>query len=231
MVFPAYGPEYRNMMPWLAEWERAFGGRHRFWHGFAGGGVLGVPDSIPAQARYRLAFGTRGSGLKPVYGMVLGNSAGQRLANCVSCAEPDRMPNFGLAERVPNPTVKTTAEHVESLGDNRLLLVLPKANRKHLKSLDSLPGWLAGFGIECEPAPCEISDELHAEMKSWFGDPSRTMFAFRILGGEENAAWQTAVVYYVAEYWDTIVRGLDSLHFLARIEEEPCFRRNWTSNK
>jgi hypothetical protein len=57
------------------------------------------------------------------------------------------------------------------------------------------------------------------------------MFGFRMSGGEDNAAWQTAVVYYVAEYWDTQIRGLESLHFIANIDGEPCFRRNWTSNK
>jgi hypothetical protein len=234
-VFPTYWPEFRNMMPWLADWERAFAGSHRFWHGFDGGGVLSVPQSIPGQQRHRLVLGTRGWGLKPVYGMVLGNEGGRRLANCLSCVEGDRPLAFavktGLAERVPDPTVKTTAEHVESLVDKRLVLVVPKANRKNIKLLESLPKWFATFGIEAEPSPCELPLALHSEMVTWFSDPARVMFAFRIFGGEENAAWQTAVTYYIAEYWDTTVRGLDSLHFLARIDEKPCFRRNWTSNK
>jgi hypothetical protein len=45
-------------------------------------------------------------------------------------------------------------------------------------------------------------------------------------GGIENAAWQTAVEYYVAEYWDRQVSGLDSMHFVTSIDGAPCFRRN-----
>jgi hypothetical protein len=50
-------------------------------------------------------------------------------------------------------------------------------------------------------------------------------------GGEDDAAWQLAVIYYVAEHWDTQARGLDSVHLVAEIEGGPNFRRNWTSNR
>ena len=234
-VFPAYGPEFQGMGPWLADWENHFQGMHRFWPGFAGGGVLAVPMSVPARQRNALALGTKNCHHKPVYGMVLGNAGGQRLAGCVSCALGDRPPAFavrmGLAEREPEPKVKATAEHVESLGDGRLLLVVPRPKRKAMGSIDRLPEWFATFGVVVDPSLLTLPNELRAEMADWFGDPSRPMFAFRMSGGEDNAAWQTAVVYYVAEHWDTTVPGLDSVHVVSAIEEVPCFRRNWTSNK
>jgi hypothetical protein len=221
------------MMPRLAQWERAFHGEHQFWHGFHGGGILAVPNSIPMQSRYRLA--TSDCHPKRVYGMVLGNEAGKEIADLLACAQEDRPPAFavkmGLAERVPDPTVKTTPEHLGSLGDDRLLLVVPRPKRNTLKHLDDLPDWFETFGVRIDIMPIDVQQTLNTEIDGWFSDPNRKMFGFRMSGGEDNAAWQTAVVYYVAEYWDTQIRGLDSLHFIANIDGEPCFRRNWTSNK
>jgi hypothetical protein len=57
------------------------------------------------------------------------------------------------------------------------------------------------------------------------------MYAFKMRGGEDNAAWQLAITAYVAEHWDVHARGLDTLHFVAAIDGEPNFRQNWTSNK
>jgi hypothetical protein len=232
-IFPAYGTAFRNMMPWLARWERAFHGEHQFWHGFHGGGILAVPNSIPMQSRYRLATAECHS--KRVYGMVLGNEAGMEIANMLACAQEDRPPamvvNMGLTEPVPDPTVKTTPEHLESLGDERILLVVPRPKRKTLKHLQDLPDWFQTFGVHVEKSSCDVQETFGNAMDDWFSDPGRRKFRFWMSGGEDNAAWQTAVVYYVAEYWDTQVRGLDSVHFVANIEGAPCFRRNWTSNK
>jgi hypothetical protein len=138
---------------------------------------------------------------------------------------------MGLAESVPDPTVKTTPEHLESLGDERILLVVPRPKRKKLTQWECLPEWFKTFGVHVDESPCDVHDTLGHAIDDWFTDPTRKMFGFRLSGGEENAAWQTAVVYYIAEYWDTQIRGLDSLHFVANIDGAPCFRRNWTSNK
>ena len=232
-IFPAYGTAFRNMMPWLAQWENAFHGEHQFWHGFHGGGILAVPNTIPIQSRYRLA--TLNCHPKRVYGMVLGNEAGMEMADLLACAQEDRPPEFavklGLAEQVPDPTVATTPEHLESLDNDRMLLVVPRQKQKTLKQMEKLPEWFKSFGVQIDSTPCDIPKTLANVMTDCFSDPTRSLFGFRMSGGEDNAAWQTAVVYYIAEYWDTHIRGLQSLHFVANIDGAPCFRRNWTSNR
>lgn len=137
---------------------------------------------------------------------------------------------FG-ATRVPDPTVKTTAEHLDVLGNKKILLIVPKANRKSIKGLHEVGGWFQSFGVETENIESDIYDILGDELTSWFSQLDRKLYAFSMSGGEENAAWQTALVYYIAEYWDTRYRGLDSLHFVANIDGKPCFRKNWTSNR
>ena len=132
---------------------------------------------------------------------------------------------------MPDPTVKATAEHADCLSDERLLLVVPKENRKSLKLMDQLPGWFDAFDVEITTPALEPPKPLREEMHDWFSNPDRTLFAFRMSGGVPNAAWQLAVVYYVAEYWDVHARGLDSVHFVANIEGKPNFRKNWTSYK
>ncbi len=167
--------------------------------------------------------------------MVLGNQPGADLAERVNCAIPDRQPALAVwfgAPRVPDPTVKVTAEHADYLDDERYLLVVPKAKRKlPIKMMDQLPEWFAPFGVRVNWPPTEPPDVLRDEMQGWFDNPGRRMWTVRIKGGIPNAAWQIAVVYYVAEHWDTQVRGLDSVHFVANIEGKPHFRRNWTSNR
>ena len=115
LVFPPYGRELQNMSQWDSHWQEAFSGRHRFWHGFSGGGVLSVPLDIPERERIRLATGHVICSSNSPYGMVLGNKAGHSLSSSVLHAVPDRPPalaiKWGLAERVPDPTVKVTAEH------------------------------------------------------------------------------------------------------------------------
>ena len=167
--------------------------------------------------------------------MVLGNEAGKEISDLLACAQEDRPPSFavklGLAEHVPDPSVVTTPEHFEPLGEDRILLVVPRVNCKTLKQIENLPEWFGTFGVQVDMTPCNVQEMFADVMTDWFSDPTRTLLGFRISGGEDNAAWQTAVVYYVAEYWDTHVRGLQSLHFISNIEGAPCFRKNWTSNR
>lgn len=234
-VFPPYGVEFRDMTRWLAHWREVFPGTHRFWPGYSGGGVLAVPLEIPDRKRNSLTSAIAPCPHMTIYGLVLGNETGQELARCLSRAVPERPPAFavrmGLAERVPHPTVKATAEHVDCLDGMRYLLVVPRANRRSIKLMDQLPAWFGTFGVTIGAPTAEVPAILRAEMHDWFGDPGRTMFALPMSGGEPNAAWQLAVVYYVAEYWDTRASGLDSMHLVANIEGEPNFRKNWTSNK
>jgi hypothetical protein len=233
-VFPSYGPEFQDMAGWLDHWRAEFP-EHRFWTGFSGGGVLAVPLAIPQRQRHTLASADHSWHHKPIYGMVLGNETGQELARCLSCALPDRAPAFavrlGLAERVPEPTVKATAEHADGLGGQRYLLVVPKAGRRSPKLMERLPAWFGTFGVTIDAPLTEVPAALRAAMRDWFDDPQRPMFALPLAGGEANAAWQLAVAYYVAEHWDIQARGLDSVHFVAEIEGRPNFRKNWTSNR
>ncbi|TWU07571.1 hypothetical protein [Stieleria varia] len=233
IVFPAYGGAFQDMEPRIAEWDQVFEGNYHFLYGFHGGGILSVPLSIPEQTRYRLA--TSDCNPKGVYGMVLGNASGERLTGLLSCAQEDRPPAFavktGLADRVPNPTVKVTPEHFESLGDGRMLLVVPKSTKRMLAQIELLPQWFAEFGVTLSSDSVDTRERLKGVAVNWFADPHRPMFSFAMSGGVANAAWQTAVTYYIAEYWDTRVRGLDSMHILTNIDGKPSFRRNWTSNK
>jgi len=233
-VFASYGPEFRDMGEWEEYWQNTIPGKYRLWRGFSGGGVLAVSLTIPTRQRNLDLL--RESGGKPIYGLVLGNESGQELSTCLACVTPDRPPGiavkWGLAERVPNPTVTATAEHAECLHDERYLLVVPKAKRKSaIKLIDKLPEWFAKFGVNITSSPSEPPSVLRNEMCAWFTDPARSMWVVRMEGGEANAAWQLAVIYYVAEYWDVHARGLDSVHFVANIEGRPNFRKNWTSNK
>lgn len=234
-VFPSYGREFQNMRPRLTELYSALGRDIRFWSGFSGGGVLGVPASHPISGHTQHNIVAPCSSLMTVYGCVLGNAAGESLAESVLRATPDRPPplavKLGLAQRVPDPTVKVTAEHASAIGPNRYLVVVPRMNRRRLAMIDRLSDWFDTFGVRISSVPVETPSSLAEQMSDWFDHPRRQMFVFAMQDGEDNAAWQLAVTYYIAEFWDTNARGLDSLHFVAAIDGEPCFRRNWTSNK
>jgi hypothetical protein len=223
------------MAGWLAHWRDVLPQKHRFWPGFSGGGILAVPLAIPDRERHRLVLADSTRHHKPIYGMVLGNPSGMELARSLSCALPDRSPAFavrmGFAGRVPAPTVCATAEHADGLDGKCYLLVVPKASRRSLKSMEQLPAWFSTFGVTIEAPLAGVPAGLQAAMRDWFDDPERPMFVLPMAGGEANAAWQLAVVYYVAEHWDTQARGLDSVHFVAEIEGRPNFRKNWTSNR
>ena len=223
------------MNPWIALWTDAFHERFRFWNGFSAGGILAVPHEIPQrEVTRRTPLQFLNSFMTP-FGMSLGNESGEQLADCVLRAEPERPPRiaimWGLTERVPEPRVKVTAEHADCVRDQILLLVVPKKGRKSLKFVEELPDWFRAFGMTIDHSLMEPSSELRAEMTDWFSDPNRKMFAMPISGGESNAAWQLAVIYYIAEHWAVSERGIDSIHFVANIEGKPCFRKNWTSNK
>lgn len=239
-VFPCYGRLFQDMAPWIEEWSETLPTAHRFWLGFAGGGLLSVPATFRTCSFDRernQIFGGRDCGTKRVYGTVLGNEAGKRLAESLTCVQPyfSSIPWWavwlGLAERLPDPTVAATAEHVTGLGPDRFLLVVPRPSRFPLRLRNQLPKWFEPFGVACDPEPSPLPDPLLAKLPVWFDDPRRRMWAYRISGGEPDAAWQFAVLYYIAEYWDTRARGLDTLHFLAEIDGEPSFRRNWTSRR
>ena len=169
----------------------------------------------------------------PIYGCVLGNESGTSLAESVFRVTPDSPPTLavtlGLAQRVPDPTVKITAEHAHTIGDARYLLVVPRKNRRSLKLIDQIPTWFETFGVDV--LETEIPETLTGEISCWFDDPRRPMYAFEMRGGEDNAAWQMAITAYVAEHWDVHALGLDTLHVVAAIDGEPNFRQNWTSNK
>lgn len=234
-VFPSYGKEFEDMSSWVSHWRNELRWEQRFWPGFCGGGVLAMPLRIPARQRVSIALKSGTCHHKPVHGLVLGNASGQELGKCVSCAIPDRPPmmavKMGLAEAVPNPSVGATVEHAASAGAERFLLVVPKMNQRSVKLIDQVPAWLSAFGVNVADPPFAPPVGLREEMRDWFSDPQRTLLTFRLIGGEPNAAWQLAVIYYVAEYWATQTRGLQSLHFVSSIEGEPNFRKYWTSNK
>ncbi|WP_165074889.1 hypothetical protein [Paludisphaera rhizosphaerae] len=129
-------------------------------------------------------------------------------------------------------TVAVTAEHAGSLGDDRRLLIVPKADRRRpLKLMERLPEWFATFGVSLDANAAQAPEPLQAEIQDWFGDRTRPMFALPMSGGEPNAAWQLAVACYVGLYWETQAKGLDSIHFVASIDGGPNFRKNWTSNR
>lgn len=234
-VFPPYGREFRDMDPWVDHWHETFRGAHRFWRGFAGGGILGFPLSMPlAEASARAWTNVHPAWDHP-YGMVLGNASGRMLAFRVLRAIPDRPPacavKAGLAEFVPEMTVAVTVEHLDALAERRFLLVVPRARRRSLEAMDRLPDWFHAFGISVAPPCSETLPTLRQEMRDWFDDPGRLMHALPMTGGEEDAAWQLAAVCYVAQHWETKARGLNSVHLLANVEGGPNFRKNWTSNK
>ena len=234
-IFPAYGSEFQDMMPWLKLWYSELGRDLRFWHGFSGGGILGVPKSLPISEHKRNNIVAPRSSLKYVYGCVLGNPAGRLLADSLCCAVPERPPplavKYGAAKRVPSPRVKATAEHANSIEHGRYLLIVPRENRKKLRMLEQVSDWFETFGVRTSDAPVPIPSGLRDEMTTWFGNPGRPILALELQEGEDNAAWQLAVTYYIAEFWDVNAPGLDSVHFVAAIEGEPNFRKNWTSNK
>lgn len=234
-IFPAYGPEYKDMSLYEQGWEHTDGMRFHFLHGPFGGGILSQPLEAGRRAIHFNAQPYPGRYFKEVYGLVLGNDAGEELAQNLCCCEPEYAPSFavkmGLAERIPRPTVHATAEHANCLNDERYLVVVPKLKRRSLKLLDKLPEWFAHFGVIVDQTSSEVPTQLRAEMHDWFDQPDRLMYAYRVSGGESNAAWQLAVLYYIAEYWDINARGLDDIHFVANIDGQPNFRKFWTSNR
>ena len=59
-----------------------------------------------------------------------------------------------MAEGVPDPTVKSTAESADDLNDGRrYLLIVPRAKRRSLKRMDQLPSWFDSFGVSVDRAP------------------------------------------------------------------------------
>jgi hypothetical protein len=207
----------------------------KFWPGYGGGGIISHLSGLSHEQRIRVTetFIHGVATLLP-YGTALGNSSAMQLRMCVQVVQvyetPDLAVRLGLGEKLPQPSVKMTIEHVECLRDRRILLVVPKKRRKSIGMMEELPTWFSHFGLIAS-GPFEVSPELRLEMRDWFEDSDRTMYAFDVSGGMEEAAWQFAVLTYIAEYWDVRTRGLDTVHLLADIESKPNFRRHWTSNK
>ncbi len=216
-----------------------------FWPGYCGGGLLAVPETVTDQSLYRfLSDALDDIMFRVVKGTWLGNfrpldragyTAGEDIMHYLFCVEPPQVPalavRFGLARKVPEPTVGVTIEHLTEAGDDRWLLVVPKATRKRaLKFGDRLPEWFRTFGVDAGPAE-PVTDELRTLLSEWFDDPQRPMWRHRLEGGIDDAAWQLGVVNYVADHWSIQERGLDSVHLVAQVEREPGFRRYWTSNR
>jgi hypothetical protein len=234
-IIPSYGEEFQDIRRWERTVRSKRHGVYQLWPGFAGGGIVAVEARFgTGKWRGMPVFDVFQCGQKQVYGTVLGNPAASELAYYVACLVPERPPaiavRFGVP-RVPNPRVAATVEHANCLQRERFLLVVPREGRKSVKLIAQLPDWLASFGVKTLGAADEPRGPLRDEMRDWFGNPGRPMLAIQIEGGVDNAAWQLAVIYYVAEYWDTHARGLNSVHFVANIEGQPNFRKNWTSNK
>lgn len=215
------------------------------WTGFCGGGILAVPNDVPLQTLYQFLCQTDvDTSLRFVYGTYLENyqpleptglNAGNELKDHVVCVEPAHVPEsavrYGLAAKVPKPTVKVTIEHLAESDNNRWLLVVPTAARKRpLKYSSQLQKWFATFGMTVEES-MPVSAAWRIAMSEWFGDAQRPMSVHRIRGGPDDAAWQLAVTNYVADHWSIQERGLDSVHVLACIERAPGLRRYWTSNR
>ena len=221
-------------------------GSIQFWRGFAGGGILGFPTEISLQAAGRLVLKSDLDGVETrrMRGTFLGNirpidrtgfDAGESLIKYVQCVEPRQIPpiavKYGLAPKVPEPRVGVTIEHLVEAGEDRWLLVVPKADRKRpLKHQGHVSEWFSGFDVKVGPAK-QVPKEMRAAMSDWFDDALRPMQIHQISGGVDDAAWQLAVVNYVADHWSIQERGLNSVHLIARIEREPGFRRYWTSNR
>jgi len=97
--------------------------------------------------------------------------------------------------------------------------------------MERLPEWFGAFGVTVDASSTDVPPALREAMRDWFDAPSRPMFALPMSGGEDDAAWQLAVTYYVAEHWDVQASGLDTVHFVAKIEGRPNLRKFWTSNR
>jgi hypothetical protein len=232
LVLPAYASSYCKAVDAA---NLRLGSPVRFWPGYAGGGIVSHLSELSHEQRIRVTETfIHGMATLLPYGTALGNPSALALRMSVQIVQVYRTPDFavrlGLGKKLPEPSVKMTIEHVDSLGDGRLLLVVPKKRRKNIPMMHELPSWFLHFGISVA-GPCELSPGIRLEMCDWFEDANRPMYAFEVSGGMDQAAWQFAVLTYIAEYWDVNAKGLDSLHMLANIESKPNFRRHWTSNK
>ena len=248
LLFPSYGPKFQDMSDYRRYWGRLgavesddLTGKNsiRFWPGFAGGGIVAINDSLFQRVEPGKFYFTPDErdifSRKLIYGLVLGNESGEKIKTKIICAVPPRAPDFavrlGLAPRIPEPTVCATMEHSDCLGDQRLLMVVPREGRRSLKMLDEIPTWYAGFGVQANQLEGELNLPFQREIRNWFDNPDRLKFFFSLSGGENDASWQLAVTYYIAEYWDTHIKGLQNVHFVADIETRPNFRQFWTSNR
>lgn len=232
LVLPAYASSYCKAVDAAS---LRLGSPVKFWPGYGGGGIVSHLSGLSHEQRIRVTETfIHGMATLLPYGTALGNSSAMQLRMCVQVVQvyetPDLAVRLGLGEKLPQPSVKMTIEHVECLRDRRVLLVVPKKRRKSIGMMEELPTWFSHFGVIAS-GPFDVSPELRLEMRDWFEDSDRTMYAFDVSGGMEEAAWQFAVLTYIAEYWDVHTRGLDTVHLLADIESKPNFRRHWTSNK
>lgn len=234
-VFPPYGVEYADLTPWKQRWESLLPGRFEFWQGFTQGGVLSIPHFAKGARGAANAYNCAPPGLGCTFICSgLTDEAGEELREYVHVIAPRQYSAIELAmgfPRNPRVSVKVTPEHAESAGDERYVLVVAKESRRSIKFLDRLPEWYAPFGVRVCTEPGPPPPHLLEEMQNWFGNPNRNLIAVRIEGGVNTAAWQTAVLSYIGSFWNLNERGLDTLHFITRIEGQPNYRKNWTSNK
>lgn len=234
-VFPPYGNEFADLSVWKQRWESLLPGRHKFWPGFTQGGILGLPVFPPGHRGYAHVQNCAPQQLRSRFEMAgFSNPAGEELREYVDLVRPPRYSKLEIlmgAKQNPKVTVAITPEHLDSAGHERFILVVPKEGRRSVKFADRLPEWLNAFGITATSDLVPPSELMMDEMREWFFNTNRPMCILRIQGGLDNAAWQTAVLIYIASYWNLLDRGLQDVHFVARIQGSPNYRRKWTSNK
>ncbi|MFO1022009.1 MAG: hypothetical protein U0903_15150 [Planctomycetales bacterium] len=140
------------------------------------------------------------------------------------CVEPPQDP-LAKTSQTRLLDVAVTPEHSATLGDSHHLLIVPRPGTTSIKKLESLTRWLDKFGLYVLEGPADPSN-LREEMQDWFSDPGRKLFTVHITGGLENAAWQVAMISYVARaLWGRQAKELEAVHFLANIQGQPNFSK------
>lgn len=187
MVFPSYLRHSRSLSECAEDVDLDL----ECWAGFAGGGVLSHRCDLPQDASNDLQSRfAPWAGVKYPYGTALGNAEAMRLREYVHVVQSDEwIPDLLLrmgATKSAEPQVKMTIEHLDGIGNQIHLLVVPKRRSKLVPMLGRLNYWFGSFKVRVSEAH-GVTEEFRSRLSTWFGDPDRRMYSCSLSGGRPKA--------------------------------------------
>jgi hypothetical protein len=172
----------------------------KLWPSSFGGGIIEYNAESLSWARQNiLGYLLRGSISAPIGGTSLGNEAAFMIRDDVSLIEPYRLPGsavrFGLGKNFKCPTVAITPEHVDGMGESKVLIIKfqKKLNRE---SLDAVLQRIDDYGIKVKVCGDQLRDDIKHATSTWFSSSQHELSFWELTSPSDSAIWNWAIIAF-----------------------------------